>query len=210
MKRILLVMLLSLNAFAVDYGIEVSSKISKIKDKNILGIQRIKELVGDGGTEYGIEYYLKVKDWSNVGLRYTNLPEYKDHKFEITWKMFSKKRKGAFQWYANGGFGYGFQESRTSYISTNITRTNYIFSTDLEQYKVRTKADIDSLNYLSFSIGGGGIYHFTDNFKFFAGYEFERKSVSISYTVEGKTEVIDMSGFNANYHGFRAGLVYKF
>lgn len=212
MKKIILILmsLISLSLAADGWGVDVGTKISSVKDKNVLGIQSVKELAGDGGTEVYIESFYKHQ-FAQVGLRYTNLNEVNDNKIDLTWKLhLNDKSESDIKFFLNGGFGFGMQGSRTSTISTNITKTEYITSSNIDAYKVSSKADIDSTTYLSFSIGLGTSYNFTKNFKILAGYEFERKSLDLDYKVQGKNEKISLSGVNLDSHGVRVGLAYIF
>ena len=211
MKKIVLIMLMGLSSlFANGFGVDVGTKVSKVNDKKILGIQSLKELVGDGGTEVFIEGFYKA-GWAQIGTRYTNLSEEKDNKLELTWKAYLNENADTnFKMFINGGVGLGVQGSRTSNISTNITRSNYITASNLNAYKVPSVASIDSTTYWTVSIGLGVSYNFTPNFNLYAGYEFERKSMDLDYKVSGKTEKVSLSGVDFNSHGTRFGIQYRF
>lgn len=191
-------------------GIEVGTKISQAKDKNILGIQSLKEIVGDGGTEAYIDVFYKY-NFSQIGIRYTNLSESDDNKLELSWKLhLNEPVDTRFKFFLNGGFGFGVKGAKTETLSTNITRVDYITNSDLEQFKTAGRASIDSTNYISFSIGLGTSYNITDNFKIIAGYEFERKSMDIDYKIEGKRDEVSLSGLKLDSHGARIALSYIF
>ncbi len=137
MKKIILILmsLISLSLAADGWGVDVGTKISSVKDKNVLGIQSVKELAGDGGTEVYIESFYKHQ-FAQVGLRYTNLNEVNDNKIDLTWKLhLNDKSESDIKFFLNGGFGFGMQGSRTSTISTNITKTEYITSSNIDAYK---------------------------------------------------------------------------
>jgi opacity protein-like surface antigen len=192
-------------------GFEVGTKASKGSDQNIMGIQKISEIVGDGGQEIFIESNYKA-GVAQVGLRYSNNSSEDEHKGELTWKInLSEKSESKLKYYVNGGFGFGFQGGKTTTLSTNITKAEYVSSSNLDAFKVPTKATIDDSTFISFSIGLGTSYNFTNNLKLNAGYEYERKSWDLNYKVAGKENApVDLSGIAQNFHGVRASLEYRF
>ncbi len=191
------------------WGVEVGAKTASASDKNILGIQKISEIIGDGGQEVFIEPYLRGDD-THVGIRFSNNSTLDENKLELTWKHGVYKNE-LFGWYFNGGAGFGVQDGKTKTISTNITPVEYITSNNLNGYKVPTKANIDSSNYITVSIGTGLDFKITKNLKANIGYEYEAKYWDISYTVAGKEDKpVDLSGEAIGSHGIRAGLEFRF
>lgn len=191
------------------WGIEVGAKTASTGDKNLLGIQPISELIGDGGEEVFIEPFLRGDD-THVGIRISNNSTLDENKLELTWKHGVYKNE-VFGWYFNGGAGFGVQGGQTKTISTNITAPDYITSTSLGGFKVPTKAKIDDSNYFTLSIGTGIDFKITKNLKANIGYEYEAKYWDISYVVEGKeTTPVDLSGEAIGSHGIRAGLEFRF
>lgn len=191
------------------WGIEVGAKTASTGDKNLLGIQPISELIGDGGEEVFIEPFLRGDD-THVGIRISNNSTLDENKLELTWKHGVYKNE-VFGWYFNGGAGFGVQGGQTKTISTNITAPDYITSTSLDGFKVPTKAKIDDSNYFTLSIGTGIDFKITKNLKANIGYEYEAKYWDISYVVEGKeTTPVDLSGEAIGSHGIRAGLEFRF
>lgn len=214
MKKIITSLMVSgmiSTSLLASVGFEIGTKASKGSDQNIMGIQKITELIGDGGQELFIESNYKVGA-AQVGLRYSNNSDLEEHKGELTWKVhLSEKSESKLKYFINGGFGFGVQEGKTTTLSTNITKAEYVSSSNLNAFKVPTKATIDDSTFISFSIGIGASYNFTNNLKLNAGYEYERKSWDLNYKVAGKENApIDLSGIAQNFHGVRASLEYRF
>ncbi len=191
------------------FSVEVGSKIVSSSKNKFLGIQELSEIVGKDGQENFIEGYYQI-DKYKFGVRYTNISKFDENKLEVIGKVKIPSSFTNLSYNLGFGVGFGEQKKKRKTISTDMTASKYIISSELSKHYVNTEIYTKELNYFLISVQAGINYKITNNLSINAGIESENKYWNIQYKLINSNENVSLAGLGQRSIKTYASIEHKF
>lgn len=216
MKKLVMLSLLTSAIFADTYYIDYRAVgYTAPNNDKVMGVQPLKELVGDGGFKNEIAFghvidnsmkvgfvgswIAKEKEWSS-GLEFIYKSEvHQIHSISVLP-------------YVRSMIGIGGQMKSGSFqVSTQVNKANYVVTTNVNTLKKPDTAEWEKQPvFFTYSIEGGVDFQLSKNWSMNVGIEFQPKYWNLVYRNDSNKEILNSLSKTQYTYNAKIGLSYKF